>query len=205
MLRGSINKLNISQSVLLCVVTILLFISSVAFAAPSRRIAFLSPEPFTPAYEDPNNKIAFFLVEELKAVIDPTNLTSAITVEDTGVNLIEDVLEEETLEFIKAELFGKPLFYPNPMSLNEGGTLGYQLSKPMEIEIRLYDMRLFEVYRETFSASFNGGLGGTAPEDYNKVNFDSTSFQGSISAGVHVFVLIHEGKVLKKGKVMILP
>jgi hypothetical protein len=102
---------------------------------------------------------------------------------------------------VKPEVIGKPLFYPNPLRWSEGAELGYALSKDMDIEIRMYDMRACEIFREVF---FAGGLGGA--RGYNLLRLDEYTFNGyAISSGVYFFVLIHKGDVLAKGKFVVVP
>jgi hypothetical protein len=66
----------------------------------------------------------------------------------------------------------------------------------MDVEIRLYDIRANEIFRKTFLASHFGGMSG-----YNKVVFDrSTIGRYDLPTGIYFFVLIHEGRVLGRGK-----
>jgi hypothetical protein len=109
-------------------------------------------------------------------------------------NTAEDAL-------ITAEILGKPLFYPNPFSISSGAELGYKLSKNMDVEIRIYDIRANEVFRKTYGIATPGGFYG-----YNKVGFSSATFGGyNLSAGIYFFVLINEGKVLGRGKFAVKP
>ncbi len=102
---------------------------------------------------------------------------------------------------IVAEVIGKALFYPNPARQQDEPRLGYQLSKNMDIELQIYDMMANRIFKNTFPAGTNGGKSG-----FNKLKLDLDSFSGHfLSAGVYFYLLIHEGKVLSKGKVAVIP
>jgi hypothetical protein len=109
-----------------------------------------------------------------------------------------DVADELSIE---SKILGTPLFYPNPFSISSGAELGYKLSKNMDLEIRIYDIRANEVFRETFLAGTYGGIYG-----YNKVSFDvSTIGRYALPAGIYFFVLINNDKVLGRGKFAVKP
>lgn len=102
---------------------------------------------------------------------------------------------------IEAEVIGKALFYPNPLRQDDTAKLGYQLSKNMDIELQMYDMMANRILKNTFLAGTDGGKSG-----YNKLTIDSDTFSGhSLSAGVYFYLIIHDGKVLAKGKVAVIP
>jgi hypothetical protein len=104
---------------------------------------------------------------------------------------------------VKAELKTDPLFYPNPFRLADGAQLGYQLSKDMDVEIRIYDLFSREIFRDYYPAGTNGGFGGDST--YNKIQFNKSSFGEDLSAGIYFFVIINEGNVLGKGKFAVRP
>ena len=102
---------------------------------------------------------------------------------------------------IAAEVIGKALFYPNPARQQDVPRLGYQLSKNMDIELQMYDMMANRILKITFLAGTNGGKAG-----FNKLKLDLDSFSGHfLSAGVYFYLLMHDGKVLAKGKVAVIP
>lgn len=102
---------------------------------------------------------------------------------------------------IQARILGQPLFYPNPFSVSAGSELGYKLSKNMDVEVRIYDIRANEIFRGSYTAGTHGGLTG-----YNKVRFDlATLGRYELSAGIYFFVLMHDGKVLGRGKFAVRP
>ena len=94
-------------------------------------------------------------------------------------------------------VIGKALFNPNPFKLSDGAKLGFELSRSDDVEIRIYNLRLQEVYRKNHSfASSN---------TYKKIDFNASSFEFDLSAGVYIFLIVKEGKVLYKGKFAVLP
>ena len=102
---------------------------------------------------------------------------------------------------IAPEVIGKALFYPNPARQEDDAKLGYQLSKNMDIELEMYDMMANRIFKNTFLAGTNGGKAG-----YNKLKLDLDTFSGYfLSAGVYFYLLMHDGKVLAKGKVAVIP
>ena len=115
---------------------------------------------------------------------------------DTDFDLTEPPLSAD------AAVKGTPLFYPNPFRQHEMVELGYHLSKNLDIEIRIYDMRAIEVFKKVFPAGTNGGFGDPF---YNRVSFFPSDFGFPLSSGVYIFLLINEGEVLAKGKFAVIP
>jgi hypothetical protein len=105
---------------------------------------------------------------------------------------------------VVARLETTPLFFPGSFKISNGANLGYRLSKDMDIEIRIYNIRGNMVSSEMYPAGSEGGEGGLLNNAYNKVEFNSTNL-GDLPAGIYFFVIINEGKVLGKGKFAILP
>ncbi len=102
---------------------------------------------------------------------------------------------------IPAEVIGKALFYPNPARQLENAKLGYQLSKNMDIELQMYDMMANRIFKTIFPSGTNGGKSG-----YNKLTLNLETFSGYfLSAGVYFYLIIHDGNVLAKGKVAVIP
>lgn len=101
------------------------------------------------------------------------------------------------------EIVGDALFFPNPFRLSVGSELGFYLSKNMDTEIRIYNMRAQEVFRQSYSAGSNGGMGQDF--GYNRVSFNSTHFNYDLSSGVYIFLIIYNDTILQKGKFFLLP
>ena len=130
------------------------------------------------------------------------NITEKLKI--PNIFVIVDLDEEFELSEVEGRtVVGDALFYPNPFRISEGSDLGYYLSKSMDIEIRLYNMRAQEVYKQTFNAGSNGGLGKDF--GYNRVAINSSHFNYNLSSGVYIFLIINDEKVLHKGKFFILP
>lgn len=104
-------------------------------------------------------------------------------------------------ESIQPAVIGEALFYPNPFKLQDGAQLGYELSKNMDVEIRLYDMRGYEIFAKTYNAGTSGGLRG-----YNRLRISPSTFENrQVSAGIYFFLILSEGSVIAKGKFAVRP
>ncbi len=102
---------------------------------------------------------------------------------------------------VKSEILGKVLFYPNPIRQVDNPKLWYELSKNMDVEIRLYDMLARMILKSQFPSGTDGGRAGV-----NVVQITMDTFAGyKLSSGVYFAVIMSEGRVLGKGKVAILP
>jgi hypothetical protein len=113
------------------------------------------------------------------------------------LNTVEDMDDSD----INPEIIGPALFYPNPFKLSEGSSLGYELSKNMDIEIKMYDMRGYEIYQNAFVQGASGGTKG-----YNKLSMTAAVFNGvELSAGIYFFTIFSDGDLLEKGKFAIRP
>jgi hypothetical protein len=116
---------------------------------------------------------------------------------ESGSSLINVLALDPTL---------KPYFYPSPFYLESGSTLGYELAQDMDIEVRIYNLFGNEVFRQSYLAGTQGGLGHSGHQFYNKIAFTKESFRGvDMPSGVYLFVLINNGKVIQKGKFAIRP
>jgi len=71
----------------------------------------------------------------------------------------------------------------------------------MDIELRVYNIRAQEIYKQNFDSGSNGGKGGS--NNYNEVTFDTVEVGAELPCGVYIFILINNNKVLAKGKVLI--
>ena len=103
------------------------------------------------------------------------------------------------------EVVKEALFYPNPFSLaHDTVQIGIELTKDIvenSLEIQLYDMKGFKVFEAFFQDQILGG-------SYQKLNFSEESFGKPIpkmSSGVYVYLLMHEGELLSKGKIVVKP
>lgn len=92
---------------------------------------------------------------------------------------------------------GMPLNYPNPYNPNAGlTTIGYVLSKPANISLRIFDIAGNLVAKKDFAANEEGGKAG-----YNQVSWDGKTEGGAIVGnGIYIYVLIADGEVIPNGK-----
>ena len=104
---------------------------------------------------------------------------------------------------VDPEVIGPALIHPNPFRQNSafGGVLGYRLSKPMEVVIHIYDMLGHLIAKQTFKEGSVGGSFG-----YNKLKIDTHLLEGTpLSAGVYLFLIMNNNKLLSKGKLAVKP
>ena len=106
--------------------------------------------------------------------------------------------EDSSLE---ASVIGQALCYPNPFRQTTGGQLGYRLNKNTDVQIQVYDMLANMLIKRDFKSGSKG-----AQKGYNKVQVNLDTWDGYVlSAGVYFYYIIHEGKVLSKGKMAVIP
>jgi hypothetical protein len=97
---------------------------------------------------------------------------------------------------------GRPLNYPNPFNPSLAGStkISYMLSKAANITLSIHDLFGTPVTKMSFNSGTNGGLAG-----YNAVTWNGRSDAGQVAGnGIYVYIIIGEGKVLAKGKLMVL-
>ena len=136
---------------------------------------------------------------DVSGSITPTENTQADSVA---------VTPKATVEEGPVQVVGRALNYPNPCRLGaEGTTIGYELSKDSDVELRIYDPFAHEIYRESFFAGQPGGRGGSSSAAYNRVSVTAAKLKSSnVPAGIYFYVLISgENKLLAKGKIAALP
>ncbi|MGC6367841.1 MAG: hypothetical protein ACON35_07600 [Candidatus Marinamargulisbacteria bacterium] len=113
------------------------------------------------------------------------------------------------LENTESRLTTEPLFYPNPFRFSNvnkatgknGGTLYYTLSKAFDMEVQMYDVFGHRIWRKECPANSSCGRGGKNEIDFNKEELNGYE----MSAGVYFYLFIHEGKVIGRGKVAVVP
>ena len=105
--------------------------------------------------------------------------------------------QADTAYFVEA-----PLIYPSPLRIQDGGWLGYGLSRnDIDLELRIYDMYGYEIIRKEFTKNSIGGFLG-----YNRVTLDAEFFNFKpLPAGVYFFVFVNEGEFFGKTKFAVAP
>lgn len=133
--------------------------------------------------------VKIFQFQPLKNVSSLDGLLSSIDANDV-----------EVLGAVK----GAPLPYPNPISLSttydHGPLIYYYLNKAMDIELRFYDIRGNEIHRDFFSQNSEGGSSG---ENFVQLNFNT--WGADLPSSAYFFLIMNNGKVLEKGKFVIMP
>lgn len=121
---------------------------------------------------------------------------------ETSLGTSELSIMQQDDSDVLPEVIGEALVYPNPFRIQTGvARLGYRLSKDMDIQIQVYDMMANMILKRTF---YMGATG--AQKGYNKLWIDNEVFEGErLSSGVYFYLIIHEGKVLARGKMAIKP
>ncbi|MFH1428996.1 MAG: hypothetical protein ABIH39_04550 [Candidatus Margulisiibacteriota bacterium] len=135
-----------------------------------------------------NSHTAFSIDEIAETLIGQIVTVNSTTFNNyllDGTTIIEDTN-------IAPELLSKVYNYPNPFSIPGGTSIGYKLSKDMDITIKGYNLRGYEAFSIDCPAGDTGGSAG-----YNRVPFNER-----ISPGVYVYLIIHEGDVLGKSKML---
>ncbi|MFC1617406.1 T9SS type A sorting domain-containing protein [Candidatus Margulisiibacteriota bacterium] len=146
------------------------------------------------------------------------NMKKSIRYEDTETPVLEilsfgfyplspEVLDPEveitasSTGNIEARILDTPLFYPSPFRLSDNARLTYTLSKDMDIDLRIYDMRGYQIFKGDFLAGEIGARAG-----YNTLTFSAATIDNfELSAGIYFFILINDGKVLGRGKFGVKP
>ena len=96
-------------------------------------------------------------------------------------------------------------FHPNPMRFSEDkGVLGYTLTQNMAIEIHLYDIFGRKIWSKKCAATDVCGIQGNKLLKFNSTA-DSELKGHQLSAGVYFYLFIYEGKVVKRGKLAVVP
>lgn len=101
------------------------------------------------------------------------------------------------------QIIETPLVYPNPFrqSISEGAILSYTMNKDFDVEIHMYNMLSQRVFKQSF---LSGSIGARKGDNRLKINNESL-LGYNLSAGVYFFVIINDGNVLSKGKMVVKP
>ena len=149
-------------------------------------------------------------VSDLNGISDDINLNFSgddLVILGYGFsNLAIDSNEYDTIysdedDDIDAFVIGDLLNYPNPFQYREGTEIIYKLSKNMDIDFHIYDMRAVRIFQKKFSSGGYGGMKGR-----NKFVVNRETLNGYLlSVGVYFYIVMHEGEVLAKGKMAVKP
>ena len=99
------------------------------------------------------------------------------------------------------QIIGPLLIYPNPFRFADGAHIGYRLGDNMDITLQIYSFSGYLISSKTFIAGQEEG----ALSNYNHVPINSLSLGLTLPAGVYLYLLISEGKVIAKDKMVVLP
>jgi len=101
----------------------------------------------------------------------------------------------------EVRIIGPLLNYPNPFKMRDGTIIGYELSREAEIDFYVYDIYGHQIYHRRIASTEDGGLQG-----YHPFNFSSDDINGIyIPAAAYFYFVVHEGRVLGKGKMVVIP
>ncbi len=169
------------------VLLLVLFLSSVVTAQSAVRFVPFAEQRFV---SDPQHDTSYIFVDARMMYFEGNGAASAALSQ----------ADPDTTEVSNA------FFYPCPFSLSQGAELGYELSRDMDIELRIYNMMGNEIYRTEYLHGTQGGLGrGNSRNVYNRIPFTQSTFGSPLSAGAYFFVLMNDGKVIHKGKFAVKP
>jgi len=98
-------------------------------------------------------------------------------------------------------LVDRPLNYPNPFKLSTGTDIGYYLNEDADIDLRVYTASGSEVYRVMLVSGVDNG----AKAGYNKVHIGRENLDKDLPSGVYPYMLIHTGKVIGQGRLVVRP
>lgn len=133
-----------------------------------------------------------------------SNVASAKSSLTTGELALKAVGESSTEELDgPPEIIGRVLNYPNPFvrSLHPSTTIRYVLTKKGEMDVKIYDLQANLIFSETYTSGEGGGFEGP-----NRLEIDKDMLGGyELSAGVYFYYILHNGKVLGKGKMAVVP
>ena len=122
------------------------------------------------------------------------NTTSNLSLESTpAINVVQQAIE--------FRLIGPMLNYPNPFSFSKGQTeIGFRISTSAYLTLKVFNLRGQEVYSKEITPTDYGAA------TYNKIPFSRMTIGGEwLQPGVYIYFLIHEGKILAKNRMMVLP
>ena len=110
------------------------------------------------------------------------------------------VLSQSTTSFLN-QMVGKPLIFPNPFRWNSGARIGYRLTNDMDVTVEIYNFAGYKVFSKPLKAGTEQG----ALKDYNRIPVNESVLGCPLPAGVYVYFILHEGVVLGKDKMVIMP
>ena len=119
-----------------------------------------------------------------------------------SASIHEIVSTEDIYAQIKPKIIGPVYAYPNPFKFSDGTYIGYELSKPLELDFHFYNIfGQFLAKKNIIKGDEKGGSVG-----YNTVSISSSDFDNqALPTGVYLLYITHEGKVLGKTKMAVIP
>jgi len=104
-------------------------------------------------------------------------------------------------ESVDSDVPTKLLNFPNPFSFRTGTEIGYQLNSAMDVQLRIYSLSGYLVFEKSFLSTQEGGLA-----KYNRITVSQATCDGTwFSPGVYIYMLIHEGRVLARNRMVVMP
>ena len=102
----------------------------------------------------------------------------------------------------QSKVIGDVFNYPNPFRLGDGTYIGYELSRDMDIDIYVYDVFGHQIWETHRLAGEEGGRGGGY---YNRIPFSQLNLSAPLSASVYFYLVVHQGEILAKSKMAVIP
>ena len=95
---------------------------------------------------------------------------------------------------------GNPLSFPNPYPGSGNLNIGYALSKDSTVTLAIYDLTGTMLMKKVFPEASNGAKTG-----YNEIVLNGqTDGIGSYGNGIYVFFLTAEGRIIGRGKIVVI-
>lgn len=172
------------------IITVLFFLATTPFAA--LEIMVTGDTPIVPI--EP-------VISDTELAINDIIFSPVYLISQSGRLNLEPPDEIALNSDITLKVIGGLYNYPNPFSFSKGQTeIGYRLSKEADLTLEIYNLTGQKVYTLDISRSDYGQA------RYNKIPFSKASLKGEwLAPGAYLFVLIHNGKVIAKNRMVIVP
>ena len=118
---------------------------------------------------------------------------------DSPALSVGDLLSNASDSDLILKLTDTPLNFPNPFRNISGTEMQYTLNKDATIDFLLFNLAARQVLKKTFPSGFPGGSSGP-----NHVSLTGSEMSG-LPAGLYYYLLLADGSVLGKGKMVLLP
>ena len=176
-------------------VVVLLF-SSTVYAELS--LQFIKESPLINTRNEQQTALEVTSIESPILVMSTRNVGNS---QQSNLNLVQKDLPVLATQNVVFKLVGPLVNYPNPFSYSNGQTsIGYRLTTEAYLTLKIYTLGGQQIYTKEITPADYGAA------RYNKIPFSRSVLGGeSLPPGVYLYVLLHEGKLLAKNRMVVLP